>query len=228
MSSNPEPPVSRDPRRLRIGYAERDAVIETLREAAGQGRITTDELEERIEAADAARTYLELDPIVADLPTPPPSAQVAGQQLQPSIPAQRIPGQVPMPGQAGAPGYSAADPLVLNAGWNDQELTGDWKTVPFMRIKLSASTVHLDFTRVRNTLGRIDIEVEGAAGTGVIVVPEGWGVDVDAVAKSWGSKKSTVNRQPEPGQPAIVVTGSLGMSSLRVRHPNRWERRKLG
>lgn len=34
---------------MRIGYPERDAAIETLRTAAGEGRIMLDELEERME-----------------------------------------------------------------------------------------------------------------------------------------------------------------------------------
>ncbi len=39
-----------------------------LRVAAGDGRITLEELEERLEAAYAAKTYAELDTLVVDLP----------------------------------------------------------------------------------------------------------------------------------------------------------------
>jgi hypothetical protein len=53
---------------LRIGDADRERVAERLRKAAGEGRLAADELEERLEAAFAARTEAELAPLVADLP----------------------------------------------------------------------------------------------------------------------------------------------------------------
>jgi Domain of unknown function (DUF1707) len=53
---------------LRIGDADRERVAERLRKAAGEGRLAAEELEERLEAAFAARTEAELAPLVADLP----------------------------------------------------------------------------------------------------------------------------------------------------------------
>ena len=50
--------------------ADRDRVAERLRTAAGEGRLTPAELEERLERAFAARTEAELTPLVADLPAP--------------------------------------------------------------------------------------------------------------------------------------------------------------
>jgi Domain of unknown function (DUF1707) len=66
----------RPDRRLRAADSDREAVAEQLREAAGDGRITLAELEERLGLAYAARTYADLEPLVADLPvsaaqTPP-------------------------------------------------------------------------------------------------------------------------------------------------------------
>jgi hypothetical protein len=45
-------------------------VAERLRQAAAEGRLLTEELEERLEASFVARTYGQLDAIVADLPGP--------------------------------------------------------------------------------------------------------------------------------------------------------------
>jgi len=59
---------------LRASDADRDQVAERLRSAAGEGRIATDELDERLGAAFAARTYAELAAVVADLPGPGPGA----------------------------------------------------------------------------------------------------------------------------------------------------------
>ena len=53
---------------MRISDADRNKVAEVLREAAGDGRIDFDELDERLEATYAAKTYAELVPITHDLP----------------------------------------------------------------------------------------------------------------------------------------------------------------
>jgi hypothetical protein len=57
-----------DPSQLRISDSDRHQVAEVLREAAGDGRIDFDELDERLEATYAARTYADLVPITRDLP----------------------------------------------------------------------------------------------------------------------------------------------------------------
>jgi len=53
---------------LRASDCDRDAVVDRLREAAGEGRLEPDELEQRVDAALRARTYGELGWLVADLP----------------------------------------------------------------------------------------------------------------------------------------------------------------
>jgi hypothetical protein len=48
--------------------ADRERVADRLRQAATEGRILAEELEERVSRALRARTYGELDELVADLP----------------------------------------------------------------------------------------------------------------------------------------------------------------
>ncbi len=66
----PTPPPG-DPSQLRISDADRHKVAELLRDAAGEGRIDLDELDQRLEATYAARTYGDLVPITIDLPAHP-------------------------------------------------------------------------------------------------------------------------------------------------------------
>ncbi len=54
---------------LRASDADRDNVAERLRKAAVEGRLDTDELEERLETALSARTYGQLEPLLRDLPS---------------------------------------------------------------------------------------------------------------------------------------------------------------
>ncbi|GIH16424.1 DUF1707 SHOCT-like domain-containing protein [Rugosimonospora africana] len=75
MADLPDRPVPADPRQLRASDADRERVAEVLRRAAGEGRLALDELEERLGVVYAARTYAELEPVTADLPShaaPPP------------------------------------------------------------------------------------------------------------------------------------------------------------
>jgi Domain of unknown function (DUF1707) len=69
---------------LRIGDAERDAAMAQLREHFVAGRLTFDELTERIDLALTAKTQGHLDRLMADLPRPRPA---------PAGPAQPVPGQ---------------------------------------------------------------------------------------------------------------------------------------
>ena len=55
-------------RSLRVGDKERDAVSDILRQGHLEGRLNTDELQARLERCVAAKTYAELDVLVADFP----------------------------------------------------------------------------------------------------------------------------------------------------------------
>ena len=63
--------VAPDNRNLRVSHEDRDQVAEQLRVAAGDGRLTADELDERLETALTARTYGELEVLLVDLPAAP-------------------------------------------------------------------------------------------------------------------------------------------------------------
>jgi class 3 adenylate cyclase len=57
------------PTGLRASHADRDRVVEMLRTAAGDGRLTADDLDERLEVALTAHTLADLEPLLADLTT---------------------------------------------------------------------------------------------------------------------------------------------------------------
>ena len=62
------PPAVPDRGSLRASDADRERVANVLREAAGDGRLTMEELDERLDAVYTAKTYAELEPITRDLP----------------------------------------------------------------------------------------------------------------------------------------------------------------
>jgi Domain of unknown function (DUF1707)/Cell wall-active antibiotics response 4TMS YvqF len=69
-----------EPVDLRASDTERHAAVERLRDGAAAGRLTLEELSDRIELAQGARTRGELEAVVADLPDHSPA---------PSRPARR-------------------------------------------------------------------------------------------------------------------------------------------
>ena len=66
-----------EPGPIRASDAERDATVERLSAASGEGRLTLDEFSQRMDRATSARTRAELDALVADLPAPSGAAEMA-------------------------------------------------------------------------------------------------------------------------------------------------------
>lgn len=75
--------------RLRASHADREQVIEALKAAFVQGRLTKDELDLRAGQALASQTYAELAALIADIPagltTAKPSAPARAQGGQPVL-----------------------------------------------------------------------------------------------------------------------------------------------
>lgn len=203
---------------LRVGHAEREAVTAILQEAAADGRLEMSELEERLEVALQAKTYGDLEQLVADL-----SADL------PWRPARRAPvsfSAAPVPGPP-APGFSRDDPLRLDGGVSTEKRDGTWVVAPFLRISSGAGTVKLNCLQARPAAPVIEIEVVAGAGSVTIIVPDGWAANDDRLGKGMGSKSIKVSREPAPGSPLLVLYGNVGLGSLKVRPPSGRELRKI-
>lgn len=217
-----------DPREFRAGNSDRDHVVGALREACAAGRLAEDELAGRIEAAEAARTFGDLDAVVADLPITPPSTQLAPALPPMSFPTAHVPTwPTGVPLDPGLVGDSPENPLVIDGGWSSDKRQGDWVIPQFIRLRGGVGTVHLDCTEAMSPHNVIHVWVDGDLGTITIVVPEGWAADADGVRKSLGSLHVKVPKQPTMGRPVLVINGSMGMGTFTVRHPNWFERRRL-
>ena len=66
---------------LRVGDSERQAVAQELQDHYAQGRLTWDELDQRLAGAWAARTQADLTPLLVDLPA------LGGRRAGPQPPA---------------------------------------------------------------------------------------------------------------------------------------------
>ena len=77
---------------------ERESVVDVLRDAFTDGRLTLDEFEERTTAAYAARTWAQLQVLTSDLPAQPVlgadlyqrSQASQPQAMRPAVPSRRV------------------------------------------------------------------------------------------------------------------------------------------
>jgi Domain of unknown function (DUF1707) len=198
---------------LRASHADRDKVVEILRIAAGDGRLTADELDQRLEAALTARTYQELAALTADLPPSSPAA----------APRAAVPAQ-------------PKDLVRIECKGSSVRRVGGWVVPKAMEVSAIGASVRLDFTEavITGPVLRIDASVHG--GSLVLVTRPGIEVDTDDVTLIGGSVSNRVRPGARSDQPALLrveVSGQNRGGTIKARPPRRpfWQwlrRRPLG
>jgi hypothetical protein len=143
---------------LRASHEDRDRVVEVLRVSAGDGRLTAEELDERLELAMTPRTYGELAKLVADLPA-------AGAVV--SAPAT-------------AP--KAKEVVRIDCHSGQVKRDGPWVVPERMEVKVTSGHVMLDFTQATITHGTLRIDLEVRSGHVRLRTRPGIVVDTDDVA----------------------------------------------
>jgi hypothetical protein len=182
-------------------HDDRDRVVELLRVAAGDGRLTLEELDERVGAAMAARTHGELSALVSDLPA--------------------------VPGSPGAAGETPKDVVRVVCHSGTARRDGRWMLPRRMEVVVSGGSVTLDFTAavVSWPSLRIDAEVRGASLT--LVTRPGILVNTDDLEIRGSSVKVRAPWGPDvPVRFRIDVAGMASGSSIKARPP-RLPRRTL-
>ena len=117
-----------------------------LRVAAGDGRITAEELDERVGAALTARTYGELAALISDLPATPGSLPLA-------------------PGSAGRRG--AQGPGAHPMRHQQRAPDGAWVVPQRLEVRVNLGTVTLDFTEAVISWPSLEIDGHRLAATPV-------------------------------------------------------------
>ena len=119
---------------LRASDEDRDRAVDRLRAAAGDGRLTAAELDERLSAALTARTDGELAALTADLP------------------------------EAGGIAAQAKDVVRLDYEGGNATRRGRWIVPQRMEIRAVGGTVKLDFTEAVITTRTLHIQAEVRGG----------------------------------------------------------------
>ncbi|RFS82917.1 DUF1707 and DUF2154 domain-containing protein [Actinomadura spongiicola] len=174
---------------MRASDAEREAVVERLRIASVEGRLTFEELTERTEAAYAAVTRGDLDAITADLPgMGAPGAEPAPIQVKRRFSAfmgdckERIVGRIDGPLEA-------------------VSVMGD---------------VELDLRGAQVPSGEVIVTATAVMGDVKIIVPDGVRVEVTG-HNFLGDRRISV-REPHPGArvPVVRVSATVVMGDVKI------------
>ena len=138
---------------MRASDADRERAVDVLRIAAGDGRLTAGELDERLEAALSARTVGELAEVISDLPA--------------------------WPGVATA---QAKDVLRIDQRGGSVQHTGRWVVPRRLELRSSWCDVTLDFTDAVITHDTLPVDLNVRGGSLILVAGPGIAVDADELA----------------------------------------------
>jgi hypothetical protein len=190
--------VTSGPLDLRVSDADREQVAERLRQAGGEGRLTIDELDERVEAAYAARTGADLAKLTQDLPEAAPG----------SLPAERRSGRTRR--------WTVA---VMGGG----NLRGRW----LAGRKLTSIAVMgggtIDLSNAVLTESELTINIFAWMGGVDVIVPPGVDVELSGFAIMGGNDSNVPHQDLPPGARRVHVRAIsiMGGSDVKMRRRDR-------
>ncbi len=129
---------------VRASHTDRDQVVDIIRDAAAEGRLTIEELDQRVELALGARTLRELATLTRDLPEHP-------RRAEPAVPVK--------------------DLVRIEKRIGKVEWVGTWVVPRRMEIKLTVGNAKLDFSNAVVTHDRLSIDVDLGIGGDLQLIP---------------------------------------------------------
>ncbi|MDH2426509.1 DUF1707 domain-containing protein [Sphaerisporangium sp. TRM90804] len=183
---------------LRASHANRDRVVDILRVAAGDGLLTAEELDERVEAALSARTLSDLTALTADLPPVSATAGAIGAEVKDTVRIERV--------------FSGA-----------VERVGRWVVPRRLELAVTYCDVTLDFTDAVITHDTLRIDVAMAGKTLTLVTRPGIVIDTDGLQLVHSRVKHR-HTPADPGAPVtlrVELVGQKAHGRVVVRPPRR-------
>ena len=170
--------------------AERERVALVLRDAAAEGRLTLEELSDRVAAAYSSRTSTELDVLTHDLPR---LATVTG-----------------LPGRRSRTRWVVA---VMSGA----KRKGRWRPGEQCVSVAIMGGCKLDLRDAEITASRVTINAVAVMGGVTIIVPEGIEVEVSGLSVMGGKDVRVADVPPRPGTPVIRVRALSVMGGVAVK-----------
>ena len=161
---------------IRASDAERDATVERLSRAAGDGRLTLEEFSRRMEQATAAKTRAELDRLVTDLPAEP---AVAGALAAP----------------ASAPATWHVSPV------GGLRVSGPWRMARHVIVASIVGGTRLDLSEAQLAAPEVTLTTVSLVGGTRIMVPPGIRVEASGFSLVGGVRIRRSRSRGDRGTP---------------------------
>ena len=160
---------------IRASDDEREAIVDRLRTAGGEGRLTLDDLADRLDRTLAAVTRADLEPLIADLP-------------ERSAPAPS--------------GAKARRWIVGFMGGGDHR--GRWRVASRCNVVNLMGGADLDLTEATVEDAETEIRVFSLMGGSDIIVPDGVHVELSGFAFMGGNDLRVGEASPPPPSAPVV------------------------
>ena len=192
---------------LRASDADRERTADLLRQAAGEGRLTVEELEERLHTTYAARTHRELERLTADLVVRDPAA-----------PGRR------MPVRHGEDGVHWLVSIM-----SGRERKGRWRVGRRCRVVNVMGGSDLDLNDAELAGEQVELTVFSLMGGSDIRVPEGLNVELSEFAFMGGNDVMLGDELPDPGGPVLRLrlVSIMGGTDVKRSRRERVRQREL-
>jgi hypothetical protein len=171
----------------RVSDAERDAVVERLRAACGDGRLSLEEFSDRVGDVYRARTAADLVPLTHDLPALP---------------------------EPEAPGLRETRWVV--GVLSGAKRSGPWRPADPTKAVVVLGSCQLDLTEV-DLAPVTTIRGMAFLGGIEVLVPEGVLVDLGGFAFLGGREDRTSSQRPGAGAPVVRVDAWAFLGGITVR-----------
>lgn len=207
------PPAVPDRGNLRASDTDRDHVAGILREAAAEGRLTMEELDQRLDSVYTAKTYAELEPITHDLPHPG-AAHVPAPSAAPASDVHRFGGEA-----------TSSAAIAFMGGFSRR---GDWVVPKDFTAVAVMGGGELDLREARYAEPVVNIHVVAIMGGIEITVSEDADVQVTGIGIMGGFDHRVIGGG-QPGGPKIIINGMALMGGVEVKRKplDKAERQRL-
>ncbi|MDA0565863.1 DUF1707 domain-containing protein [Streptomonospora sp. S1-112] len=199
-----------EPEHIRASDADRDRVIERLREAVAEGRLTPQEHEERLDALYRAKTVGELAVVTRDLPAPGGGPGAAPGMEVSSEEARRLAAQ----------GEGRENIVAVFGG---AERKGRWLVEARTNVSVLCGGVELDLREAVLSQREVTIQCAVVLGGLEITVPPGVRVVNNTSGILGGCSLHGTDEVTDPNHPVIRLTGTcmLGGIEVKAKKPKR-------
>jgi len=190
-------------RRVKPSRHLRNLTDKVLRQAAGDGRIGMDELDKRLDAVYAAKTFAELKPVTKDLPSHGTVTETERADL------------ARFGGVAASPGVFAF--------WGGFSRKGAWVVPPKFSARAIMGGGELDLRDARFTERITVIRAVAVMGGIVITVPDDVEVQVTGAGVMGGFVHPAFERSP--GAPVIIIKGLAFWGGVNIKRRDQRDER---